>query len=129
MFYFPNSGNFNLYPANASKNRQVISKAISLDKILVKDLRMVKKLETLNDVLVSGSKSDIIDFLKNKNIFDTTTFNAYSILWLLKEKEMYSEVIKIFKSRSFFDNTVWQFGFLHKDSNTIKEYIETEILN
>lgn len=55
-FYFPQAGSFNLYPANASKNRQVISKANSLGKIVAKDERSVKKLETLNDVLVSGSK-------------------------------------------------------------------------
>lgn len=29
-FYFPNSGTYSVYPANASKSRQVISKAAPL---------------------------------------------------------------------------------------------------
>lgn len=94
-FYFPKAGEFNLYPANASKNRHVVSKATLLEKIIVKDERSVKKLETLNDVLVSGSKDDILNFLRTKNIFDSATFNMQSILWLLKEKDMYEKISKI----------------------------------
>jgi hypothetical protein len=43
-FYFPQAGTFNLYPANASKNRQVVSKANTLDKIVVQNERANKKL-------------------------------------------------------------------------------------
>lgn len=129
VFYFPQSGSFNLYPANASKNRQVISKANTLEKIVVKDQRTNKKLETLNDVLVSGSKADVLNFLKTKNIFDGTVFNPSSILWLLKDKEMFNEIISILKSRSYYSNDVLQFGFLHKDSTVIREFILESLSN
>lgn len=43
-FYFPKSGSFSIYPANASKNRQVISRAASLGKVEVKEQKTIKKL-------------------------------------------------------------------------------------
>lgn len=116
-----------VYPANASKNRQVISKANSLEKIIVRNQRTVKKLETLDDVLVSGSKDDILNFLKNKNIFDSSTFNVYSILWLLKDKGLYEEISKIFKDRAYYSREVFEFAFFHKDKNTVREFIEGEL--
>lgn len=102
VFYFPNSGTYKLYPANASKNRQVISKAAALEEIVVKDQQTIKKLETFNDVLVSGSSADILEFLRTKNIFDREAFKARSILWLLREKNMFDEIIRILKKRSYY---------------------------
>lgn len=81
----------------------------------------------MNDVLLSGSKEDIINFLSTKNIFDPSTFNISSVLWLLKERSMYDQVVKIFKNRSYYSRNVLEFGLFHKDKQAIQELIQSDL--
>jgi hypothetical protein len=42
---------------------------------------------------------------------------------MLKDKEFYHKVIDILRKRSYFDNNIWSFAFLHIDVKAIKELI------
>lgn len=81
-------------------------------------------METMNDVLSQGNLSDILEFMKNVNLNDTKSFNFSDILWLLKDKSFYSEVIKILRSRKMFNENVWSFSILHGSKREFYEFVE-----
>lgn len=41
-------------------------------------------METFADILQNGNKQDILDFIKNKNIYDDRIFQFSDIYWLFK---------------------------------------------
>ena len=45
-----------------------------------------KKLESFEDVIQYGSKTEILEFLKSKNIFSKEVFKPELILWMLTDK-------------------------------------------
>lgn len=108
-----------MYPANACRGSLVIAKAEQIPKIGVMERETTKKMDTLENVLKSGDKESIIEYLRTKNIFDSKLFDPVSILWMLKEKEFYFKVIEVFRSRKFFVPEIWTFGMLHRDLSAI----------
>jgi hypothetical protein len=47
FFYFPKTGLFSLYPANASRGNTVIAKAEQRNKIRVLEAETIKQMDTL----------------------------------------------------------------------------------
>lgn len=122
-FYFPESGEFKFYPANACRASHVIAKAEGSPKsISVKDQESVRDLNTLEDALKSGDDKVVLDYLRTKNIFDSKIFSYPSILWMLKDKNFFQQAIKIFRTRKYYEPEFWVFGYLHQDMETIAEY-------
>ena len=122
-FYFPAEGDFTQFPPNASIDGVVISKGIPLVYKFI-DLSVKKDVHhSLDDVLISGGKHDIMNFiLSNENIKPEEWRKIY---WLLKEKDFFHFVIDIMRRRGIYDQLVWNFGFYHKDEQTVRELLET----
>jgi hypothetical protein len=112
-FYFPLAGNFQTYPSNVSKNSKIVAKAEQSEVLVVRDKPTEKKLESFTDILRSGTDKDMIQFARDKNIFDGKTFDPNQIYWMLKNKDNYKEMLNIFKKRSYFNDIVWSFSLLH----------------
>ena len=46
------------------------------------------------------------------------------MLYLLKDKAFFTEVIKILKEKAIYNREVWQYAFYHKDDvNLMSEYL------
>lgn len=71
----------------------------------------------------SGNKQLIVDLMENKNIFDCNVFNYEDLLWMLKDRKFYHDVIDVLKRRGFYIERVWAYGLYHQDLPTIKELI------
>jgi len=129
FFYFPKSGKYKIYPANISRNGIVL--AIAKEKVFeVNNERISKKLETIDQILAQGSKEDILEFIKTKNLHNTEIFNFHNIYYLLKDKSFYLSFIDILKKRKIYDYVTWSFSLLHGDMQTLKEFFNSpEILN
>jgi hypothetical protein len=119
-FYFPEIGIFKQYPPNIAVNGVVISKSQMLTYNVVSSATIQSK-ESLDNVLEMGSKDDILEFIKSQTTIKQADLNK--ILWLLKEKDFYSRLIEILRSRAIFNQTIWGFGFYHKDETAIKELL------
>lgn len=104
-----------MYPANACRGKEVISKGPSLGTIEVKPLSTAVKMESFNDIIRLGNEADVIEFLNSKNIFDPNIFNASSILWMLKNKTVFEKIIAVLRSRCYFSEEIWQYSIYHKD--------------
>lgn len=71
--------------------------------------------------MTNGTEEDILQFLKEKNIFDVRNFNISDVLWMLKKKENYQKIIRIFRDRQYYNEDVWRFALLHGDQEGLKE--------
>lgn len=123
FFYAPTEGSFPIYSSNACRGSTIISKATLQPPITVKTNFTINKLESFSDILRSGDKAEIIKFVQERNIFDSNIFKPNEILWMLKDKEFYSQVITELRKRRFYNENIWNFGFLHKDVQTIRELV------
>ena len=124
FFYFPKNGNFKIYPANISRNGIVL--AISKEKTFeVHNERISKQLETIDQILAQGSKEDILEFVKSKNLHNKEIFNFSNIYYLLKDKKFYSSFMEILKKRKIYDYITWSFSLMHGDMETAKEFLNS----
>lgn len=57
--------------------------------IEVKSTSTEVKMDSFNDIIRLGSESDVLEFLTNKNIFDSNIFQPESIYWMLKNKPVF----------------------------------------
>jgi hypothetical protein len=123
LFYAPAEGEYSVYPSNASRGSTIISKCAAKPPIVVRKHPTVNKLQSFNDILSSGDRNEIIKFIRTKNIFDLNIFTPSSVLWMLKDKAFYSEVIAALRERRFYNQEIWNFGFFHNDIQTIREVV------
>jgi hypothetical protein len=70
---------------------------------VVKTLSVAKK-ETFRDILLTGTKDDVLEFLKKYNLLKAEKgFNVNDMLWMLKDKAFFKQVIDIYRIRMIFD--------------------------
>lgn len=119
-FYFPQEGDFIQFPSNVSVNDKVVAVS-NLAKFKVVNQISEVVVETFKDILMTGDNKAVFDFLRTSNLLqDKKGFSFQLILWMLINKEIYSEIVKILRERRIYVNSVWQFGFFHKDPQTVK---------
>lgn len=123
-FYFPEeAGVFKQYPPNATIDGVVISRGDMLTYEVVKSIRTQSK-ESFENILVSGSKADILEFLDNNAALAESHLNK--IYWLLKDKEFYTKLIPILRKKEMYSPTVWSFALYHSDFDSLREYLELD---
>lgn len=105
-----------------SRNNNIIAKGANLPILPVGTTEPISKKESLTNILRSGSNSEVYNYLSTKNIFDENLFNWRQILWKLKDKEFYTECVKIFKNRNYYQPVVWSFSLMHDDYSTAMEF-------
>jgi hypothetical protein len=120
LFYFPEEGVYDVYPSNAARGSTIIAKGSPVPSVVVKKTYTTNKLESFEDVLRSGDKEQVLNYIEKRNIFDTNVFRPREILWMLKDTEFYSKVISVMRKRCFFDREIWGFGFLHGDITAVR---------
>ena len=120
-FYFPKIGLFKVYPPNISLNGIVIAVVAKSFEFNVLEKKTTFKMDSIKEVLLQGSKQDILFFLKNKNILDEKIFKMNQIYHLLNDKEFYLEVISILRQRKIFEYNIWSFSIFHGDLISLKE--------
>lgn len=125
FFYFPAPGSFKVYPANVAKDGVVFAIAKVQEFKVLKESTSTS-LETLDDILLKGSKTDILSFISTKNIWNPQVFNKANIYWLLKDRDFYLKLVEIFRARNYYDEVVWRHSLIHYDMNTIIEYFNTD---
>lgn len=80
--------------------------------------------ETFRDILLSGDKQAIIDFIATANLYKNEKgFNYNDIMWMLKDKDFFKKMTDTLRERKIYNYSVWIFGFYHKDVQTIKELL------
>ena len=120
-FYFPKEGKYTVYPATIAKQDSILATAKQGVEIEVKLKKEHVVLDSISDVLSTGNMSNIIDFLKTKNLKNSSVYQFKDIGWLMKNKEFYSQVIEIFRTKGVYSPQIWQFCIYHNDLQAFKE--------
>jgi hypothetical protein len=128
FFYFPEEGDFKIYPATVVKNDKIVATARSNVVLKVEKAKMIKNAETIKDVLSQGDLNNIVTFMQTKNIQNPNIFKIEMILPLLKNRTFYESVIEVLKAKGIFNNTVWRFSILHNDLVHFKELMQSNEL-
>ena len=87
--------------------------------------RRITKIESFVDLLLTGTKGDVLKFLETEVLIGSEKkFASRDMLYLLKDKDFFSSVIKVLSARKFFDSTVWSYAFFHKDNvQAMRDYL------
>mmetsp|Transcript_39520 Transcript_39520/g.37988 ORF Transcript_39520/g.37988 Transcript_39520/m.37988 type:complete len:193 (-) Transcript_39520:1184-1762(-) len=127
-FYFPQEGEFSHFPTNIAVNQEVVARPNFFSFKAVKAFNILKK-ETFKDIMVGGTKTDVLDFLKTHNLVKGEKgFTFQSMLWMLKDRDFFMEVVKVLRSRLLYDSQVWAHSLYHKgDDQTLREYFIREL--
>ncbi|CAD8194852.1 unnamed protein product [Paramecium octaurelia] len=124
-FYFPKSGKFTIYPANISNLGKVIQ--IAKEKTLqVYDQKPKVNLENINEILSTDNNQDILDYIENKNIFNTKLFNPKLLYHKFSDQSFYNQVMEIYRRRKFYDFHSFAYSLLHNNIECLKELFLTE---
>ena len=81
-------------------------------------------IENVSDVMQSGDKELILNYLETKNISNPKLFNFNSILWMLKDKEFFEKCVAILKKRKTFNFKIWTFALYHGNYELILDLIQ-----
>jgi hypothetical protein len=126
-FYFPKEGNFKQFPSNITIGDKVVSVSNKCDLKVVSQRKEVS-FETFRDILASGENEAILNFLNTANLAKGEKgFNFGDVLWLLKDKQMFTNITDILRERRYFDTLIWNYGFYHKDIKTIREALAMNV--
>ena len=125
MYYFPSPGKFAHFPANVTQNGNVIATA-NPSTLNVVEVRTKFSETSFKDVVASGNKNLILNFLKERAIETIPGFAWSNLYWLLTDKTFFQELIKLLREQRRFEPEVWAFSLLHKtDEVTLKEYFDS----
>ncbi|OMJ77934.1 hypothetical protein SteCoe_22372 [Stentor coeruleus] len=120
-FYFPHSGTFNHNPGTLAIEDKIVAK-IQEKTLEVRDALDFCKLESFKDLVLSGRKELILEYLRNKNL-KSKDFSLKEIYWMMKKKDFWLEVVQIFRAQLKYKNSLWGFSFLHQDQLAISEVL------
>jgi len=125
-FYFPQVGNFGLYPARASSDGKSVASAPLVTFQVVKELSKKDK-TSWAWISQNGTDKDVFNYL-NANNLNRTDLNQIAFR-LRKENEggsgksFYDRLLKQLDTRFHYHNTMWAYAFYHEDKKRFSEYL------
>lgn len=124
-FYFPSTGNFAHFPANVSVNSEVVAKATATTLKVVKEKTALSQ-TNFRDVLSTGNIANIINMMRHTPLEKIKGFNWQDVMWLLKDKAFFDQLIALLKEQRRFVSRVWQYSFYHKGNDKLMaEYLNS----
>jgi hypothetical protein len=125
-FYFPQVGNFGLYPARASSDGKSVASAPLVTFQVVKELSKKDK-TSWAWISQNGTDKDVFNYLNATNL-NRTDLNQIAFR-LRKENEggsgksFYDRLLKQLDTRFHYQNTMWSYAFYHRDLDRFSEYL------
>jgi len=92
-FYFPKQGDFTVYPASITKDIDLIATAnVQSNLTVLNKITLATNSESIIDALATGSKKDILNFIRTTNLC-ISSFSIADIYFLLKDKKFYEDLL------------------------------------
>ncbi|MEK9634779.1 MAG: hypothetical protein VW622_13150, partial [Opitutae bacterium] len=117
-FYFPEPGNFPLYPAQVSDAKGTVARAEPFSFTVVRELSRKDK-GSWAWISQNGSDKDVLRFLSDNNL---NRLDLSKIAFRMKEpaeggsgRAFYEKTLEQLSGRFHFDSTLWSYAVYHKD--------------
>ena len=102
FFYFPAAGHFLHFPSSVSACDKVVARSQTHSLRVVQRLSVSKK-ETFRDILQTGSKADVLDFLGAHNLLKSEKgFSVNDMLWMLKDSSFFLSVVEVLRRKCYY---------------------------
>ena len=84
----------------------------------------VSTLATFKDVLASGKKEAVLQFLQEKSLEQGELgFEFNHIYYLMKEnRDFWKEAVRILKQRLVYDQSTWSYALKYRDPEILGEF-------
>jgi hypothetical protein len=128
-FCFPEAGEFDFYPAHASRNGLVVAWAgASETDDASRKVRVIKEATRVNllswsDVSSRGSLDDVCQYMsrtKPSEVLPMTSLRSRC-----QDAEFYFGIVAFFREKLRFDHDLWKYAVRHGDAQGIKELLES----
>lgn len=118
-FYFPFVGKYQQFPVHIAKNEEIIA-FTQPPTIEVVENPTVIDTTSFEYVSQRGSNEELYKFLQSTNLH---RINLNRIAWRLKDKSVFTEVMKILKHRFIYHDIIWSYSIFHENLVGIQEYL------
>lgn len=118
-FYFPKPGQFRLYPVQVAENEKVIAAADGFGFNVVEEPTIIDR-TSWQYVSQNGSSHEVLVFLNENNI---KRLDLSLILFRLRDKRFFESVVKVLSDHFVYDDNIWSYSVLHKDTAVLRQYL------
>ncbi|HMO13362.1 MAG TPA: hypothetical protein PKD64_06235 [Pirellulaceae bacterium] len=118
-FYFPLAGKYQHFPAHVCDAERVIAVADGFEFTVVDRLSTVDR-SSWAYISQYGSDDDVLDFLTHENLL---AVDVSKIAFRMKDKSFFDRVLALLRQHFIFNPTLWSYGILHNEPQTIREYL------
>ena len=119
FFYFPQTGKYPHYPVTIARNDKVIAGVAPFTFNVVGKLSKVDK-TSWAWLSQNGTPDDVLAFLKTANLH---RLDLKEIAWRMKDRDYFKQATALLHARQVYDQTLWSYGLLHNDAETIRAYL------
>ena len=118
-FYFPVIGEFVHYPVHVAHEEKIVA---FTDAAKFKVVEEPSKFNTESWSYVSqrGTDEDVLEFLRERPLDDV---NLNDILYRLKNRDFYNDLLPVLQNRRIYDGGVWSYSLHHQDDVQIATYL------
>lgn len=120
FFYFPKAGAFTHFPVHVSQDGKLLASAVARPLSVV-DVPTTADTTSWQYISQQGTPEAVMDFLKKSNL---NRLDLNLLLWRMKDKAFYQQVIDLLKSRAFFAPELWSYAVLHNDTEGLKTLLQ-----
>jgi hypothetical protein len=119
-FYFPIKGDYTHYPVHVAHDEKIVAFTESAEFTVVDE---PSKFNTESWPYVSqrGSDEDVLTYLRNRSL-DGVQLN--DILYRLKNREFFDELLMVLEHRFIYDHTVWSYAVHHQDDTKLGAFLQ-----
>lgn len=118
-FYFPILGDFTHYPVHVAHEEKIVAFTDAAEFHVVEEPSKFNT-ESWGYVAQRGSDEEVLEFLRQRSLKNV---NLEDILYRLKNREFYEELLLVLMDRHVYDENVWSYAVLHRDTAQIATYL------
>ncbi|MDM8538574.1 hypothetical protein QUF70_17600, partial [Desulfobacterales bacterium HSG17] len=119
-FYFPETGSFDIYPAQIAKNEAFIASARAIEFKVVKELTKIDP-DSWDYISQNGTKEDVLKFMSTHNV---NRLDLNKIAFRMKDKKFFTQITGFLKSLPVYNNTLWSYSIFHNMPELIPEFLK-----
>jgi hypothetical protein len=125
-FYFPESGEFKIYPACVTRKNQILAISDISTDLTVKSQYENQVFHSMWDIQLRGTVKNYFEFLDKIDYSKKLTFFK-NIKYVLTNKHLWEKTMQIIREKGIFNEDLWVYGILHKDVQATKEYFQYKV--
>ena len=89
----------------------------------MKEKKTIINLVSFDDVVATGDKTKILEYMAGINLQDRKAFNSSKFMWMMKDKKFFTKVVALIRGQYLLDREIWKYGFHHQDPQVVAEYL------